>query len=153
MDDKDINYFEPNTPLVLKEELNIPLVLKDEINLNTINNKNNEILKIKNLIKHKYLLTEKNKSDEINYHLDKDFNYIKNTAKEINNDIRKKTLKINKEHLFTKKKIFKKTVNGAANENNILFLLGPIFCKAINKNVSPNKIPIIPEIMIIFKYS
>jgi len=97
MDDKDINYFEPNTPLVLKEELNIPLILKDEINLSAINDKNNEILKIKNLIKRKYLLTEKTKSDEINYHLDKDFNYIKNTAKEINNDIRKKTLKINKD--------------------------------------------------------
>ena len=42
--------------------------------------------------------------------------------------------------------IFKITVNGAAKENKILFLLGPIFCRAINNyNVSPKKIPIIPD--------
>ena len=41
--------------------------------------------------------------------------------------------------------IFKITVNGAAKENKILFLLGPIFCRAMNNNVSPKKIPIIPD--------
>ena len=36
-------------------------------------------------------------------------------------------------------------------ENKILFLLGPIFCKAINNKVSPKNIPTIPEIIIIVK--
>tara|TARA_B110000196_G_C21131552_1_gene658722 strand:- start:1117 stop:1485 length:369 start_codon:yes stop_codon:yes gene_type:complete len=52
-----------------------------------------------------------------------------------------------------KNKMFNKTVNGAANEKIILFLLGPIFCKAVNNKVSPKKMPIIPDIRIIFKYS
>ena len=39
----------------------------------------------------------------------------------------------------------------AANENKILFLLGPIFCNAINNKVSPKNIPTIPEIIIIDK--
>jgi len=52
-----------------------------------------------------------------------------------------------------KKKIFSKIVNGAAKANRILFLLGPIFCKAMNNNVSPKKTPIMPERMIIFNKS
>ena len=52
-----------------------------------------------------------------------------------------------------KKKIFSKIVNGAAKANRILFLLGPIFCKAINNKVSPKKTPIMPERMIIFNKS
>ena len=50
-----------------------------------------------------------------------------------------------------RKKILITTVKGAANENKILFLLGPIFCKAINYNVSPKNMPTIPEIIIIVK--
>ena len=41
--------------------------------------------------------------------------------------------------------MFRKIVKGAAKENNMLFLLGPIFCKAKNNRVSPKKTPIIPE--------
>ena len=47
--------------------------------------------------------------------------------------------------------MFKKIVKGAAKENNMLFLLGPIFCKAKNNRVSPKKTPIIPEIIIVVK--
>ena len=36
--------------------------------------------------------------------------------------------------------MFKTTVNGAAKENKILFLLGPIFWRAINNNVSPKNL-------------
>ena len=43
MDDKDINIFDPNEALVLKKEINL--------SLNIENSKNNEILKIKDLIK------------------------------------------------------------------------------------------------------
>ena len=42
---------------------------------------------------------------------------------------------------------------GAAKENKILFRLGPIFCNAINNNVSPRKIPIIPDNNIVNKNS
>tara|TARA_Y100000588_G_scaffold182976_1_gene196761 strand:- start:508 stop:906 length:399 start_codon:yes stop_codon:yes gene_type:complete len=59
----------------------------------------------------------------------------------------------NKVILSFKKNIFKITVKGAAKENNILFLLGPIFCKATNSKVSPKKIPIIPDKIILNKYS
>jgi len=69
----------------------------------------------------------------------------------------KKTIKqpniLIKETISLKKIILIITVKGAAKENNILFLLGPIFCKAINKRVSPIKIPIIPEITMTVKYS
>ena len=41
----------------------------------------------------------------------------------------------NKVILSFKKNIFKITVKGAAKENNILFLLGPIFCKATNSSI------------------
>ena len=47
--------------------------------------------------------------------------------------------------------MFRKIVKGAAKENNMLFLLGPIFCKAKNNRVSPKKTPIIPEIIIVIK--
>ena len=47
--------------------------------------------------------------------------------------------------------MFRKIVKGAAKENNMLFLLGPIFCNAKNKRVSPKKTPIIPEIIIVIK--
>ena len=45
--------------------------------------------------------------------------------------------------------MFRKIVKGAAKENNMLFLLGPIFCKAKNNRVSPKKTPIIPEIIMV----
>ena len=45
------------------------------------------------------------------------------------------------------------TVKGAAKENKILFLRGPILCMAINNKVSPKKIPITPDTMMMFKYS
>ena len=47
--------------------------------------------------------------------------------------------------------MFRNIVKGAAKENNMLFLLGPIFCKAKNNRVSPKKTPIIPEIIIVIK--
>ena len=47
--------------------------------------------------------------------------------------------------------MFRKIVKGAAKENNMLFLLGPIFCNAKNNRVSPKKTPIIPEIIIVIK--
>ena len=47
--------------------------------------------------------------------------------------------------------MFRKIVKGAAKENNMLFLLGLIFCKAKNNRVSPKKTPIIPEIIIVIK--
>ena len=97
MVDKDINYFDPNTPLVLEDELNNPLILKNPIKSNIAINKNIEILKIKDLIKQKYLITKKQKPTEANHHLDKDLSYIKNKAKKINIDIREKSLKINEE--------------------------------------------------------
>ena len=49
--------------------------------------------------------------------------------------------------------MFRKIVKGAAKENNMLFLLGPIFCKAKNNKVSPKKTPIIPEIIIVITKS
>ena len=59
----------------------------------------------------------------------------------------------NKVIFSSKKNIFKITVKGADKENYILFLLGPIFCKATNSKVSPKKIPIIPDKIILNKYS
>ena len=44
-------------------------------------------------------------------------------------------------------------VKGAAKAKSILFLLGPILCKAKNNNVSPSKTPIIPDITIVIKNS
>ena len=67
----------------------------------------------------------------------------------------KKTMKhpkiLMKDDISFKKIILIITVNGAAKENNILFLLGPIFCNAIKRRVSPINIPIKPEIIIIVK--
>ena len=47
--------------------------------------------------------------------------------------------------------MFRTIVKGAAKANNMLFLLGPIFCNAKNNSVSPKKTPIIPEIIIVVK--
>jgi len=94
MDVKDKNIFGPNKLLVLKNE---PLVLKDEINssLNIKDNKNSKILKINDLIKQKYLSTEKIDPTIINYNLDKNFDNIRQETNKINNVIKNKTLLIN----------------------------------------------------------
>ena len=44
-------------------------------------------------------------------------------------------------------------VKGAAKAKRILFLLGPILCKAKNNKVSPRKTPTIPDIIIVNKNS
>ena len=55
--------------------------------------------------------------------------------------------------VYSRMQIFRITVNGAANENKILFRLGPIFWRATNNNVSPRNIPIIPDKSIVIKKS
>jgi len=83
MDDKDRKFFDPNIPLILNKEI----VFSSNIN--------NEMLKIKDLIKAKYLANEKAPPLEVKTYLDKDFISIKNAATKINNDIKEKTLLIN----------------------------------------------------------
>ncbi len=83
MDDKDINFFDSNIPLLLNKEID------SSLNLNI------EMLKIKDLIKVKYLTTEKAPPLNVKTYLDNDFISIKNAAKKINNDIKEKTLLIN----------------------------------------------------------
>ena len=124
MNDKENNFFNTSTPLVLDNEMNsnseTPLVLHNEINSNfetplvlhnEINsnfetplvidneiyftgNKNDEILKINNLIKKKYLNFEKISLNNKKNYIDKDFISIKNTADKINKDIINKTILI-----------------------------------------------------------
>ena len=97
MDDKDINFIDPNNPLISNKETNssqdIPLILDKEIDPNL--NINNEMLKIKDLINIKFLTNENPSSLNLKFSLDKDFNFIKNSAKKINNDIKENTSLIN----------------------------------------------------------
>ena len=107
MDDKDKVFFDPSIPLILEKEINNPLVLNKEIDHplvlnkeidlspNLKNSKNNEILKIKDLVKLKYLSSEKVEKKLIRDDLVKDFASIKDSAKKISSDIREKTILIN----------------------------------------------------------
>jgi hypothetical protein len=83
MDDKNIKFFEPSNSLILNKEIV------------SSSNINDEILKIKNLVKAKYLTTEKLTPTELKTSNDTDFISIRNSAKKINNDIKEKTLLIN----------------------------------------------------------
>ena len=82
MDDKKKSLFDPNIPLILEKEIDNPLVLNKEIDLSQ-NNKKNEILKIKDLVKLKYLSSEKIEKKSIRDNLVKDFTSIKDSAKKI----------------------------------------------------------------------
>ena len=107
MDDKDNNFFDPDTPLILEKELTSPLVLNKEINLssNKENNKKDEILKIKNLIELKYSSKNKIINSTVKKDFEKQFLFIKNSAQKINNDIKEKTRLINNNIKNQKKKI------------------------------------------------
>jgi len=117
MDDKDKVFFDPSIPLILEKEINNPLVLNKEIDHplvlnkeidlspNLKNSKNNEILKIKDLVKLKYLSSEKVEKKLIRDDLVKDFASIKDSAKKISNDIKEKTILINDSINNQKKKI------------------------------------------------
>jgi len=117
MDDKDKVFFDPSMPLILEKEIDNPLVLNKEIDNplvlnkeidlspNNKNSKNNEILKINNLVKLKYLSSEKVVKKPIKDNLIKDFASIKDSAKKISNDIKEKTILINDSINNQKKKI------------------------------------------------
>ena len=75
------------------EDFNIPLILTEEIN--KLSNINIEILKIKDLIKLKYLNNIKHFPVNNNIYSNQDFVFIKNAAKKIEYDIREKTTSIN----------------------------------------------------------
>jgi chromosome segregation ATPase len=130
MDDKEKIFFDPSIPLILKKEIdnpplilnkeidnpplvlnkeidNPPLVLNKEMNLspNNKNSKNNEILKIKDLVKLKYLSTDKFLKKKTSDNFIKDLTSIKYSAKKINNDIKEKTMLIDDSIMNQKKKI------------------------------------------------
>ena len=107
MDDKDKVFFDLSIPLILEKEIDNPLILNKEIDLspNNKNSKNNEILKINNLVKLKYLSSEKVVKKPIKDNLIKDFASIKDSAKKISNDIKEKTILINDSINNQKKKI------------------------------------------------
>ena len=75
-------------------DLSSTLVLRDEVNNIKPNDKKNEILKINNLVKTRYLLKRKTVESVITKDIDKNFIEIKNTAQKINDDIRDQTLQI-----------------------------------------------------------
>jgi len=97
MDDNDKIFFDSKIPLILDKEIdsnsNIPLILNKEID--STPNINNQILKIKDLIKIKYLPIKKITPSEVKTYLDDNFTLIKNKTKAINNYINDKTLLIN----------------------------------------------------------
>ena len=117
MDDKEKIFFDPNIPLILEKEIDNPLILEKEIdnplilnkeiNLspNNKNSKNHEMLKIKDLVKLKYLSSEKFEKKQIRDNFVKDFTSIKDSAKKINNDIKEKTILIDDSIKNQKKKI------------------------------------------------
>ncbi len=74
-------------------DFNIPLILTEEINKQS--NINIEILKIKDLIKLKYLNNIKHFPLNNNIYSNQDFDSIKNAAKKIEYDIREKKTSIN----------------------------------------------------------
>lgn len=75
------------------DDFNIPLILTDEITIQS--NKDIEILKIKNLIKLKYLNNIKKLPLNDQNYLNKNFDSIKDEVKKIECDIREKTISIN----------------------------------------------------------
>lgn len=117
MNDKDKNFSVINNPLILEKEISNPLILNKEIvdalvlnqeidfNFNDEKNPSNEIMKINNLIKMKYLRKEIFSQNVIKSNFVQDFISIKNTAKEINKDIKEKTLLINDSIVDQEKKI------------------------------------------------
>jgi hypothetical protein len=117
MNDKDKNFLVSHNPLILKKEILNPLVLKEEIGEALVLNKeidldyNNEkninsgIMKINNLLKMKYFPTKKNTENLVKSNFEKDFISIKDTAREINKDIKEKTLLINDSIKSQKEKI------------------------------------------------
>tara|TARA_B110000240_G_scaffold192857_1_gene237738 strand:+ start:62 stop:976 length:915 start_codon:yes stop_codon:yes gene_type:complete len=98
MDDNDKKSKDFITPLILTKEIN------------TQPNNNIEILKIKNLIKLKYLNSMKNLPLNNKNYLNKDLNFIKGAAKKIEYNIRKKTTSIN-ESIKNKKIKLKRLYN------------------------------------------
>lgn len=117
MNDKDKNFLVSHNPLILKKEILNPLVLKEEIGEALVLNKeidldyNNEkninsgIMKINNLLKMKYFPTKKITENLVKSNFEKDFISIKDTAREINKDIKEKTLLINDSIKSQKEKI------------------------------------------------
>ena len=117
MNDKDKNFFVSNNPLILKKEILNPLVLNEEIGEALVLNKeidldynekkniNRGIMKINNLLKMKYLPIKKVTENLVKSNFEKDFISIKVTAREINKDIKEKTLLINDSIESQKEKI------------------------------------------------
>ena len=107
MYDKEKIFFDPSIPLILEKEIDNPLILNKEINLSpkNKNSKNYEMLKIKDLVKLKYLSSEKFEKKQIRDNFVKDFTSIKDSAKKINNDIKEKTILIDDSIKNQKKKI------------------------------------------------
>ena len=97
MDEKDPDSFDINIPLILDNEidsnLDIPLILDNEIHPGR--NIKNNILKINNLIKSKYLSAEKLSLSKKPTPTDSEFFSIRNKIKEINVSTKKEILLIN----------------------------------------------------------
>ena len=108
MDDKKNNLFDSKIPLILYDnkvsfinmnnqqensfDPNSPLILKNEID--STPNISFEILKIKGLIQKKYLTIEKNTVPNKKISTNNDFTFIKSLTKNINNKIKNKTSSI-----------------------------------------------------------
>ena len=90
---KLINLFNMDGKNKNLNDFNIPLILTEEINKQS--NINIEILKIKDLIKLKYLNNIKHFPLNNNIYSNQDFDSIKNAAKKIEYDIREKKTSIN----------------------------------------------------------
>tara|TARA_B100001142_G_scaffold324508_1_gene376383 strand:- start:21 stop:935 length:915 start_codon:yes stop_codon:yes gene_type:complete len=82
MDDNDSNFPDPSIPLILKREINFR------------DNKNNLMLRIRDLIDKRYLTINKDKLLNIKNSLNNDFTYIKDSAKVINDNVKEKTLSL-----------------------------------------------------------
>ena len=113
MDDKDKDFVDLNIPLFLNKEINSNLNIRDEI------------LKIKNLIKVKYLTNKKAVVSKIKNSLDNDFTSFKNAAAKINHDIKENTLLINnsiKNQEFELKQLYqeKKLLNQNKMQSDII---------------------------------
>jgi len=113
MDDKDKDFVGLNIPLILNKEIDSNLNISDEI------------LKIKNLIKVKYLTNKKAVVSKIKTSLDNDFTSVKNAAAKINQDIKENTLLINnsiKNQEFELKQLYqeKKLLNQNKMQSDII---------------------------------
>jgi hypothetical protein len=95
MEDKKNFFLDTKDPLILDKEVDKPLILNNEINLNSNNqNKRSEIIKIKDLLKQKYVLSKSITKTPVVNNFIKDFNFLKNETSKINNDIKAKTILI-----------------------------------------------------------